>query len=376
MGSLQNISLNPVLQKYVKAIIFDGSIYNAAISSGKELWKRYQELYKEQVDLSASGVLLHTIARALEWTTDVSSVVYSPHPRLICSEKKLMKDLLPRDSTSSEGQFDGHPAGLSRSSTHPFRQLIGAIHLAEFTGIRELRILPFDDRKPGTPFTFDFFSFPDASDIQAGRFLFQNLTSLELHIRILLIRDNMRAGSFGTSTNKERQALAHLSHLLAATNELRHLILHVGGWDPVEGSARQLELGPRAPVFNCLGLRKTWLKLRSLSLGGLHSSSDEFLDFARRHRDTLQSLPFQECSLPSGTWAEIVDEVVHNSHTISSFFLRSVNETYIPIDNGTILSPAELDEWKYEGHIEVSTDGERKFVEIEPTKKSVYLRTT
>jgi hypothetical protein len=140
-----------------------------------------------------------------------------------------MKDQLPRDSTSSEGQFDGHSAGLSRSSTHPFRQLIGTIHLAEFTGIRELRILPFDDRKPGTPFTFDFFSFPDASHIRAGRFLLQNLTSLELHIRILLIRDDIRAGSFGTSTNKERQALAHLSHLLAAADKLRHLILHIGG---------------------------------------------------------------------------------------------------------------------------------------------------
>lgn len=83
-----------------------------------------------------------------------------------------MKDLLPRDSRSSESRFDGHAVGLSKSSTHPFRQLIGAIHLTEFTGIRELRILPFDDRKPGTPFTFDFFSFPDASDIQAGQFLF------------------------------------------------------------------------------------------------------------------------------------------------------------------------------------------------------------
>jgi len=273
-----------------------------------------------------------------------------------------MKDLLPRDSRSSEGQFNAHEVGLSRSSTHPFRQLFGAIHLVEFTGIRELHILPFDDRKPGTPFTFDFFSFPNASDIQAGRFLFQNLTSLELHIRILLFRDDMRASSFGTSTSKERQALAHLSHLLAATNELQHLVLHIGGWNPVVDSARQLELGPRAPAFSRLGLRKTWLKLQSLSLGGVYSASDELLDFVKRHRDTLHSLSFQECILHSGTWAEIVDEVVYSSSIISSFVLRSVNETHIPIDNGTILSPAELDEWKYEGQIEVSKDGERKFV--------------
>ena len=67
-----------------------------------------------------------------------------------------------------------------------------------------------------------------------------------------------------------------------------------------------------------------------------------------------------------GVWSRLAAVVVgidrSSSSSISSFVLRSVNETHIPIVNGTILSSEELDEWKYEGQIEVSKDGERKFV--------------
>jgi hypothetical protein len=47
MGSFQNISLNPVLRKYVKAIIFDGSIYDAATSSRKELYESQNDRFDD-----------------------------------------------------------------------------------------------------------------------------------------------------------------------------------------------------------------------------------------------------------------------------------------------------------------------------------------
>jgi hypothetical protein len=40
MGSFQNISLSPVLQRYVKEIIFDGSIYDQHVSDREELYER------------------------------------------------------------------------------------------------------------------------------------------------------------------------------------------------------------------------------------------------------------------------------------------------------------------------------------------------
>jgi hypothetical protein len=252
----------------------------------------------------------------------------------------------------------GDLPGSSVRSRHPFRQLIGAIHVSLYTGIRELRIEPFDDDKPGTPFTFDFFDFPDATDIQAGRFLFQNLTTLELHIRTSCIPSGPR---MRPSPGRGRRALAHLSHLLAVTDELRQLTLHIVGWTLGAASAPGLELGPRDPVFTRLGLRKTWPKLRSFNLGGVHSTGDDILDFIRRHKDTLRTLSFQDCGLYSGLWADIADEVVYNSSAFP-FVLHSVNETHIPVASGIVLSAAELEEWRYEGHVEVTKDGDRRFV--------------
>jgi hypothetical protein len=47
MGSWQSISLNPALQNYVKAIIFNNSICNAAVSSGKELYENHNNRYDD-----------------------------------------------------------------------------------------------------------------------------------------------------------------------------------------------------------------------------------------------------------------------------------------------------------------------------------------
>jgi hypothetical protein len=48
--------------------------------------------------MKASGVLLHTIARALDHITGLTSMVYSPRPHLIPVEAKVIRDLVPRHS--------------------------------------------------------------------------------------------------------------------------------------------------------------------------------------------------------------------------------------------------------------------------------------
>lgn len=270
-----------------------------------------------------------------------------------------MRDLLPRDYSSSGVVINGRDLGENLQHwKHPFRQLIGALRLSQSSGIRELRIEPFNGKEPSTPFTFDFFDYPDASDIQAGRWLFQNLVKCELNFRILTAGDNT---PLWYDRDNGRRKLAHLSHLLAATDDLRHLTLHIVGWQSAHNSAPHLELGPSQPVFSRLGLRKTWSKLRSFNLGGVHSLRDEFLEFIRRHKGTLWSLSFQDCTLCSGSWADIVDEVVYST-SVCRFVLLSVNEAEIPTGNESVQSSEGLEEWKYEGCLEVSKDGEHKYV--------------
>jgi hypothetical protein len=52
MGSFHNIALHPVLQKYVKEIVFDGSVYNSRAAS-REDW--FQEENNRYDDLRTSS---------------------------------------------------------------------------------------------------------------------------------------------------------------------------------------------------------------------------------------------------------------------------------------------------------------------------------
>jgi hypothetical protein len=301
------------------------------------------------------------MARALEWTTSVSSIVYSPHPHLLRPEAKLVRDLIPRDYRVPHPLI-GDTSGHERPTymRHPFLQLIGAVCLAQYTGIRELRIEPFTSSEPGTPFSIDFFDLPDANYVQAGRHLFKYLERCELEILILAIHEHTDVEH---SKDAGRSRLAHLSHLLAAADDLRHLAFHISGWQPDWPSVPHLELGPGEPVFTRLGLRKTWSKLRSFSLKGVHSDGNDFIDFIKRHSSTLRSLSFQSCALYTGMWADIVDEVLYATR-ISSFVLDLVHERQVPTSNGDFLvqGPFGLDEWLYEGQLKISQDGGRSFV--------------
>ncbi|KAH8731160.1 hypothetical protein GQ44DRAFT_736259 [Phaeosphaeriaceae sp. PMI808] len=390
LGAFQKISLHPVLQNYIKQIVFDGSLYNQDLANSERTyqaqsdryealrsssfwtsrtrWRRYKDLYTEQEDLKASGVLLQTMARALEWATSVSSIVFSPHPRLIPIETKVVRDLIPRDIHGNLTRLlqtgdEDEPSRLD----HPFRQLIGAVYLSQYTGIHELLIEAFNEAEPGTPFTFAFFDFPDATDLQAAQFLFKYLERCEL---------NITDGPFHDSTlwfpnSNGLQRLANLSNMLAVANKLRALSLRITGWQLNVGHIPAINQQPGKSMFTRLGLRKTWPELRSLSLEGIHPEKEDILKIITQHKNTLKSITFRKCCLLSGTWADVVDEVVYST-TIYPFTLDLVNETHHTTGQGTPHGVDRMNVWMYEGHVEVLENGERTFVDIVPEKMSVY----
>ncbi|KAH7095363.1 hypothetical protein FB567DRAFT_430549 [Paraphoma chrysanthemicola] len=380
LGAFQKISLHPVLQTCVKEIVFDGSLYSQDLAQSRESyeqdndnfedlraasfwadsprWKRYQELYAEQEDLQTSGVLLQSIARALEWTTNVSSIIYSPHQHLIPIETSVVRDLVPRDTSIDP----------SRPLAHPFRQLIGAIFVAQYAGIRELRVESFSEGQSGSPFTFSFFDFPGSMDLPAGEHLFRNLERCILNI---LIWSRTHDTTLWSNDAVERERLANLNHLLAFANGLRHLSLHINVWYNHSRFPAAVYLRPDQSMYLRLGLQRTWPSLRSASLGGIYADVSEFLDFINRHRFTLRSLTFRECTLHAGAWADVVDEVLYNTG-FAEFSLNCVDEI-LDTKSQTVLH--SLEEQKaaiYEGHLEVAKNGERSFVDSNPARISVY----
>jgi hypothetical protein len=57
----------------------------------------------------------------------------------------------------------------------------------------------------------------------------------------------------------------------------------------------------------------------------------------------------------------VVAEVVVSTR-ILPFRIDLVRETSISMGNGTSQSTPDTEEWRYEGHVELSKDGERSFV--------------
>ena len=314
--------------------------------------------------MKVDGVLLQTIARAFEWTTNVSAVVYSPHAHLIPLEAKDVRDLIPPGVCHAPSLNSIHYSMTSRSARfthadHAFIYFIGAIHLARYSGIRELRVEGPREDMPGTEFAISLFDFSlkdqsgatltnstDQDVLRAGRYFFENLEKCELNI-LLWSPDSILADK-----------IDHLQQLLAVTDDLRHLALHLR--HPPHEFARQ---SPpfRLGLFKQLGLEKSWTKLRLLSLEGINAKQEQLVDLIDRHRYTLQSLCFRKCSLNTGTWADIVDEVVYSTR-ILPFALNQVTDPHNAISPGITHNSSDVNEWEYEGRIELAEDGERNFV--------------
>lgn len=285
--------------------------------------------------MKSDGVLVHTISRALEWMPNISCITYSPHPRHLPVEVKEVRGLLPRGVTNS------FTAGYT-CSDHPFRQLIAALYISQFTGIREFRTEALD-MGPGTQFSLGIFNLKD-NDMAAGKFLFQHLEKVVMNMS-LAVPDEHLLGD----------VLGKFAELLRTTTNLQHLHLQFPDW--------KLVTNPQS-LFAGLGLQTTWLKLRTLSLKGVLADEGEFSGMIQRHKETLSSVKFITCSLLKGAWADVVDEVLYGSK-IFPFILDRVNERVSEYHGHSSLSSLESECWNYEGCIEVTNGGDRNFVSIE-----------
>jgi hypothetical protein len=493
LGALQNVSLHSVYSRYVREIMFDGSMYDEQLAYSdrayyaaeeklenpdfcRGFWrrtrfKRYQELYQDQKDMDE--VILQELARGLEAMQNISSIVYSPHQHLVPTERKDLRDLLPR------GAYQGLPhSSRVTASDHPFRQLIGAVYLSQYTGIRKLIIEAPPDDEPSTKFSLAIFAFPDPNDLKAGQHLFRQLISLDLNVSLdgpgastrpmlghgfgghnqgpgligpipmphfnppnfppplghnqgqnfggpvpgphfnppnfhfpphfppppghhpippvggahvggftggpnagmgvsgpapitiaphtvaQILAAAARPAPTKSSKNPPQGAIRQLQNLtrcLRAARDLRHLSFCIPDWSD---NAREMygHIFPDGrPIFYSLGLWFTWSKLRSMSLEGIYADERDIINLIQRHSNTPRTLNLTKCSLCTGTWAKVVDEVITNASMITTFSLDRVNEAA----KMRGLDDDDRESWRYEGHLVVSKNGDREFVRTE-----------
>lgn len=295
-------------------------------------WKRYAQLCKEQEEMKIDGVLFQTLVRALEWMPNISRITYSPHPRHLPAEYKETQDLVPRGIATT-------PDDAHTTSNHPFCSLIAALYASQFTGIRELRTEPIG-KKPGMQFALSIFELDD-DEMTAAKFLFEHLEKLVLWMSLWMADDSM-----------PDEISENFATLLASSANLQYLSFHPLDWQP-RPSAQSL--------FNTLGLQATWPKLQHLQLGGVHADESDFNGMIKRHKKTLTSVIFRECTIFRGFWADIVDEVLYGTH-VQQFRLDGVHQRTLLSLDYTTLSTLEKEEWLHEGTLEIAEDGERNFV--------------
>ncbi|KAF2472152.1 uncharacterized protein BDR25DRAFT_333557 [Lindgomyces ingoldianus] len=391
LGALQKISLHSVYPRYVKEIVYDGSVYDSCLATNENRYhqsaeeepeirqgfpwekrrrfKRYQNLYQDQEDMRTGGVLLQTIARALEWMPNVTSVVYSPGPHTVPVEARLMKDLLPRGvSDTSMFQGDSLSSYIERAQ-HGIHHLIGAIYASQYPGIRSFRVEAAErgKRNVGTEFTHYVFNFPSSNHLDAGKFFFRHLHKVVMNLSLLIPQRIAR-----DPTDQMEEAMIHtLAALLVEAKELTELSFRLCHWRKDANQMFGHVIFDEELLFPSLGLRHTWPRLRKLSLGGIYASGKEMTHLIIRHKTTLNMLQFDHCSLISGAWADIVDEVVFNTNIIA-FSLHLVNETDIGDTRFQDMASEEMEQWQYQGKLRIDSEGRRYF--DEPDYKSVYAK--
>ncbi|KAL1599632.1 hypothetical protein SLS60_007435 [Paraconiothyrium brasiliense] len=378
MGAFQNIALHPVYQNYVKEIVFDATAYEAreakvesayqtsALSEPhlrevvswvrRTRWKQYQTLFREQEEIK-EGVLLQTVARALEWMPHVESVAYCSHPLHVPVEKKLMKDILERRLPSPA--WDGSIQAANRTPENGFHHLIGAIRVAQYSNIREfhVRMRPSDGFWSGPRLALGEFQFKETDHLEAGKYFFRNLRQIELDL-------DMRYAA------QRREALANMRTLLAEAKHLSELRLHAEPSHNMPEALAWLTAGENISPFVSLGLGIHWPKLRIIDLGRVIATEDELRGLVHRGRDTLTSMKFTNCIITSGRWSNLTDEVVYGTN-ISTFSLNRVHEEYVFREVAfERLRGSEREKWMYEGQLKENTKGERYF--CEHPGKSIY----
>ncbi|KAF2691262.1 hypothetical protein K458DRAFT_438938 [Lentithecium fluviatile CBS 122367] len=379
MGAFQRTAEHSVYRTYVKEIVFDGTTYEEQLAKSEILYQesanrlpdlegvvswarrsrfmKYKELYQEQEDIISGHVLLQTLARALEWQLpNVHSVFYSPEPHNIPLERRDMKEILPRCMTRSERKHDG------------FHHLIGAIYISNYTGIHDLVIEPrltSLDSSIGGCFYVDIFKYRDPTHIEAGKFFFRNLR--KIHMALAPTTTNHREGPVGADA---LTCLANMAALLSEANELQDFSFQLACWHPSPHFMFGSMIPHGQPIFPHLGFDAKWPKLRSLRLQGVYADEEEVKELIARHKGTLISLELRYCSLLSGKWSNIVDEVLFGTNMVW-FVLNRVNELHIGDSLFEHLSSQEMAQWWYEGRLAINEEGERFFAKSETTT-SVY----
>jgi hypothetical protein len=307
------------------------------------------------------GVLFAEFGRALEWMPNLTTFIYSPGPRSLPIEAKATRDLLPRGTRLTS--FDSLTEGNIRSRHHGIHEVIGAIYKTQYTGFREFRAEapkqnPHPDKPTlGTSFSICVFYFPNPLHLEAAKFFFSHLTIVSMYLSL-----SSYAGNFGQGTfSNARSHLANLSASLAEATQLQTLRFHLLDWSPSAYHMYGHIIPDDQPIFPYLPLWRHWPKLQCLSLGGIYADQDQFTNMIQRHVDTLTDLHFSYCSISSGTWANVVDEVL-SKPTIKSFSVDHVNETVVSGQFFVEMSPEEMKIFQYEGRLMVDSEGQRHFV--------------
>ncbi|KAF2661345.1 hypothetical protein K491DRAFT_572617, partial [Lophiostoma macrostomum CBS 122681] len=378
LSYLRNVSLHPRYAKYVEEIVYDGSVYRPLLAHRAEhyhsiadrilprqpLWdrhqnfKRYQALYQDQEEMMDDGVLLAELARALSWMPRVTTITYSPGPHFFPSENKLMKNILPRGTNVGQNYPGNHIDSHYEYSSygphhlHGFHHLIGAIYEAQYSDVHEFRVIPAESRRPmsGTEFSLDHFDFVNPIYVEAGKYFFGRLRKMDMCLDL-----------FFSHASSPLSQLCNVKVFLEAAQELEDLAFTVPHWRPSASWMYPRFLTTDRSLFSYLGLEAQWPNLRSLHLGGIYVLEEEVLSLITRHMATLRKLSFTYCSLQSGTWANIVDEVLLHT-SILPCILDRVNETVVASGPISHIDFDEMRTWQYVGEVKLVSNGGRYFV--------------
>ena len=379
LGAFQLISQHPIYQRYVKELIYDGSVYDKGLATNERVYmrhlkcdvasnyrldsqerrrfKQYQQLYDDQEVIRTEGILFHTLVRALESMPNVHSIVYSPGPRSIPIESKELKDILPRGDphfTQAYPFAEDHPNYIERAQ-HGFHILVGALGFVQYAGVRNFRVdIPAPNSNLlGTELTDYVFAIP-VEQLSAGIYLFSHLQTLTLPIKLIA------PGSHHISPDITVN-FAALRTLLKHAKEIENVSVCLRGWnlDPRHMYGAWFDRGGSIiPI--ALG-SPTWPKLRSLRLSGMHAHAEEVSKLISRHSETLVELEFTYFSLTDGLWADIVNTVLQDTR-VQNFRLLCVNESMVGNTAFRSMSLDERNNWTYSGTMRLDPYGSREFV--------------
>ena len=380
LGAFQKISLHPIYQRYVKELIYDGSVYDKGLATNERAYmrhlecdvasdyrldswgrrgrfKQYQQLYDDQEGIRTSGILFHTLVRALESMPNVHSIVYSPGPRSIPIESKKLKDILPRGDphfTRAYSSVEDYPNYIERAQ-HGFHMLIGALGSVQYAGVRNFRVdIPAPNSNLlGTELTDYVFAIP-VEQLSAGIHLFSHLQTLTLPIKLTAPGSHDISPDITVNFAALRTLLKHAKEIENVSVCLRKWKLdpcHMyGAWFDPNGSIIPIALGS-----------PTWPKLRSLRLSGMHAHAEEVSKLISRHSETLVELEFTYFSVTYGLWADIVNTVLQDTR-VQNFRLLCVNESMVGNTAFRSMSLDERNDWTYSGIMKLNPYGSREFV--------------